>query len=540
MLPLKEFHMKLPTAQEMKALDKCAIEEFGIPGIVLMENAGLGTVRVMEKHLGECKDTFACILVGPGNNGGDGLVIGRHLHQMGCKPVFFFLVNPDKLQGDAATNLAIIKKLRLPFHVIDTDSRVQTIPVLFKQIESRGMPCYAIIDAIFGTGLARDVTDHYATVIDMINNRGFAHQVPVVSVDCPSGMNADNGKVLGTCIRANFTATYGFAKPGHFIHDSRELAGHLEVIDIGIPPETLERVTVSNELIDEKIIRKISPDLARKNSSHKGNYGHLLILAGSAGKTGAAILSGLGALRSGCGLVSLAVPGDLNPIIETNLIEAMTIPLSGTSTLTYNDTDLILSQLDGKDVLAIGPGIGTSRNTASLVLSLYQQIPVPMVVDADALNILSDNKEYIREAAGLRIFTPHPGELSRLIGWKVSEIQENRLEAARTACAAFNNDSSQNIVILKGAGTIIASPGRTALINTSGNPGMATGGMGDVLTGIIGALLCQGIEPLTAAAAGVFLHGAAADRLFEEFGPGYTASEVAHLIPETLKSLQAE
>jgi len=532
--------MKLPTAQEMQALDRCAIEEFGIPGIVLMENAGLGTVRVMEKHLGDCSGTFACILIGPGNNGGDGLVIGRHLHQLGCKPVFFFLVNPDKLKGDAATNLHIIKQLRLPFHVVDTDSRVQTIPVLFKQIESRGMPCYAIIDAVFGTGLARDVSDHYATVIDLINNREFGHQVPVVSVDCPSGMNADNGKVLGTCIQADYTATYGFAKPGHFIHDSKELTGTLEVIDIGIPPETLERIPVRNELIDANILTRIGSALARKNSSHKGNFGHLLILAGSVGKTGAAMLSGLGALRGGCGLVTLAVPGDLNPIIESNLVEAMTIPLSGTNTLTYNDTDLILSQLEGKDALVIGPGIGTAANTARLVLSLYQQVTVPMVVDADALNILSANKEYIRESGGLRIFTPHPGELSRMIGWKVSEIQENRLEAARTACAAFNNDSSHNIVILKGAGTIIASPDHTTLINTSGNPGMAAGGMGDVLCGIIGALLCQGLEPLTAAAAAVYLHGAAADSLFAEFGPGYTASEVAHMIPETLKSQPTE
>ncbi|WP_136795791.1 MULTISPECIES: NAD(P)H-hydrate dehydratase [Desulfosediminicola] len=532
--------MKLPTAQEMQALDKCAIEEFGIPGIVLMENAGLGTVRMMQKHLGDCKNTFASIFIGPGNNGGDGLVIGRHLHQLGCKPIFFFLINPDKLKGDAATNLAIIKKLRLPFHVIDTESRVQTISVLYKQIESRGMPCYAIIDAIFGTGLTRDVAEHYASAIELINSHGFAHQKPIISVDCPSGMNADNGKVLGTCVKADYTATYGFAKPGHFIHDSRELTGELEVIDIGIPPEALEKVPVSNELLDENIIKKIAPELARKRSSHKGNYGHLLILAGSAGKTGAAILSGLGGLRGGCGLVSLAVPGDLNPVIETNLLEAMTIPLSGTNTLTYNDTDLILSQLEGKDALVIGPGIGTSTNTARLILSLYQQVTAPTVVDADALNILAESKEYIREAGGLRIFTPHPGELSRLIGWTISEIQENRLEAARTACAAFNNDSSQNIVILKGAGTIIASPGRTTLINTSGNPGMATGGMGDVLCGIIGAMLCQGLDPLTAAAAGVYLHGAAADRLYDEFGPGYTASEVAHMIPETLKALQTE
>jgi NAD(P)H-hydrate epimerase len=532
--------MKLPTAREMQALDKCAIVEFGIPGIVLMENAGLGTVRMMEKNLGSCKDSFACILIGPGNNGGDGLVIGRHLHQLGCKPVFFFLVNPDKLQGDAAVNLAIVKKLKLPFHVIDTDSRVSAIPVLYKQIESRGFPCYAIVDAIFGTGLTRAVTNHFGATIELFNNRDFGHGVPVVSVDCPSGMNADNGKILGTCIRADYTATYGCAKPGHFIHDSRELTGILEVIDIGIPPEALERISISNELIDKTIIRQTSPLLTRKNSSHKGNHGHLLILAGSTGKTGAAILSAKGALRGGCGLVSLCVPHDLNPIFETNLIEAMTIPLPhSTSCFTTRDKELVFKNMEGKTAAIIGPGIGTAPETSKLILSLYRHLTIPIVVDADALNILANNKESIQTTAGLRIFTPHPGELSRLLGWSIDEIQGNRLEAARQACKTFNKGNSQNIVILKGAGTIIAAPDSIALINTSGNPGMATGGMGDVLSGIIGAMLCQGLKPLEACATAVFLHGASADFLYGKSGSGYTAGEVAEAIPYTLKSLLA-
>lgn len=529
--------MKLPTAQEMQALDRCAIEDFGIPGVVLMENAGLGTVRMMTRLLGPCKDTFACILVGPGNNGGDGLVIGRHLHQRGCNPVFFFLVNPDKLQGEAAVNMTIVQNLKLPFHVIDSESRVPTLPVLYKQIESRGLPCYAIVDAIFGTGLTRDVTGHFRSTIDIINTRDFTYHVPVISVDCPSGMDADSGKTLGICIRADYTATYGCAKPGHFVHDSRELTGNLEVIDIGIPPEALERIHISNELLDHNIIGRIAPALQRKHSSHKGDHGHLLILAGSAGKTGAAILSAEGALRSGCGLVSLCVPHELNTIMESNLIEAMTIPLPGsTHYLSSVDIDIITECIKGKKAVVTGPGIGTTAETSQLILELYKHLTIPLVIDADALNILAANKDAIRDTAGLRIFTPHPGELSRLLGWSVHKIQENRLEAARQACREFNNDHSHNIVVLKGAGTIISSPDCLTMINTSGNPGMATGGMGDVLSGIIGALLCQGISPLDATAAAVYLHGAAADFLYEKQGTGYTASEVAEAIPVTLKS----
>jgi len=532
--------MMLPTARQMQALDRCAIEEFGIPGVVLMENAGGGTVRMMERLLGPCRNTFACILVGPGNNGGDGLVIGRHLHQLGCRPIFFLLVNPDRLTGDAATNMAIVRNLKLPFHVIDSEPRVPTIPVLFKQFESRGLPCYAIIDAIFGTGLQREVQGHFAATINIINTREFAHGIPVVAVDCPSGLDADSGKIMGTCVHSDYTATYGCAKPGYFLNDSRELTGRLEVIEIGIPPETQERVEISNELLDETIISRISPALKRKYSSHKGDHGHLLIVAGSTGKTGAAILAARGALRGGCGLVSLCIPHRLNSIFETSLIEAMTIPLTASADCFSSlDGDLILEQAAGKRAMVIGPGIGTDADTAALVRRLYRELTIPMVVDADALNILALDPEEIRRAGGVRIFTPHPGELSRMLDWTIRDIQENRLEAARQARAAFNSDTSRHILVLKGAGTIVCQPGRRNLINTSGNPGMATGGMGDVLSGIIGALLCQGCDPFEAAAAAVYLHGAAADILYQEGGAGYTAGEVAEALPPVLKALLA-
>ncbi|MDP3481514.1 MAG: NAD(P)H-hydrate dehydratase [Desulfoprunum sp.] len=528
--------MKLPTAREMRALDTSAIEDFGIPGIVLMENAGLGTVHMMLHELGPCANTCALIFIGPGNNGGDGFVIGRHLHQRGCQPIFILLVNPELLAGDAATNFNIIKNLKLPFHIIDSQVRVEAIPVLFKQIESRGLPCYALVDALFGTGLVREVSGHFADIIDLINRPEFAHNVPVVAVDIPSGLDSDSGRILGKCIFADYTATFGCPKPGHYIHGRSDMIGKLRVVDIGIPPEAILKAGISTEVITRNTCRQWSKALIRDKASHKGTHGHLLILAGSPGKTGAALLAGRGALRAGCGLVSLCVPHMLNAVFETSLIEAMTVPLRNSPAyIGIADRDLILQSISDKKAVVLGPGLGTSPQTAELVLFLYHTVQQPLIIDADALNILAQHASKVTSPAGPRIFTPHPGELSRLIQLPVQEIQDNRLSAARKACSFFKRNNEQIIMVLKGAGTIVAADNGTALINTTGNPGMATGGMGDVLSGVIGALICQGLSPLYAAAAAVYLHGAAGDELYEKTGVGYTASEVADILPLTLK-----
>ncbi len=508
--------MKLPTAAEMRQLDRTAIEDFGIPGIVLMENAGLGTVRMMIQRLGPCANTFALIFIGPGNNGGDGFVIGRHLYQRGCQPIFFLLINPDSLTGDAAVNFSIIKNLKLPFHIIDSQMRVETIPILVKQIESRGLPCYAVIDAIFGIGLTRDICGHFADTVDLINRSEFARNVPVVAVDVPSGLDADRGRVMGTCIAADYTATYGFPKPCHFIQSSSDMIGSLTVIDIGIPPEAVLKAGISTELITRATFNQWTKPLIRDK--------------------GAAILAARGALRAGCGLVSLCVPHSLNPIFEASLVEAMTVPLRDSPNyIGIADRELILESINGKKAVVLGPGLGTNPQTAELVLYLYHTVKQALVIDADALNILAEYSSQISEPAGPRIFTPHPGELSRLINTSVQDIQDNRLTAARNACSAFKRNSEQIIMILKGAGTIVATDAGTALVNTTGNPGMATGGMGDVLSGIIGALICQGLSPLCSAATAIYLHGAAADDLYERTGFGYTAGEVADILPLTLK-----
>lgn len=530
--------MKLPNAAEMRGLDKKAIEDYHIPGIILMENAGLGTVHMMEEELGPAENFFALIFIGPGNNGGDGLVIGRHLHQRGCKPIFFFLVAPDQLKGDAAANMAIVRKLRLPFHIIDSIARVETLPVLYKQFINQGKPCYAIVDAVFGTGLTRPVADQFAEAINFINFSDTVRGIPVVAVDLPSGMDSDNGKILGTSIRADFTATYGCAKPGHVLHHGPEFAGKLHVIDIGIPPEAMDRASITTELLDKETAATLISSLSRVDNVHKGTNGHLAVLAGSLGKTGAATLAVKGSLRSGTGLVSLFVPQNLNAIYETLLIEAMTIPLPASiSFLGVNDLPFITQNLAGKKAVVIGPGLGTEPATTELVLRLYETVELPMVLDADALNIIAENRDTLGVAAGPRIFTPHPGEMARLLGSPIGEIQDNRVKAAREACRIYSKDRNDCIMILKGAGTIITSSSGLTYINTSGNPGMATGGMGDVLTGIIGGLLCQKLDPLGAAAAGVFLHGMAGDLLYAKNGFGYTATELEAKVPECIMSV---
>ncbi|HID69003.1 MAG TPA: NAD(P)H-hydrate dehydratase [Desulfobacterales bacterium] len=530
--------MKLPNATEMRGLDHCAINEFHIPGIVLMENAGLGTVHMMEKELGSAANSFSLIFIGPGNNGGDGLVIGRHLHQRGCRPIFFFLVDPDKLTGEAAANMAIVRKLRLPFHVIDSVARVQTLPVLYKQFLNQGRHCYAIVDAIFGTGLSRPVADQFADTINFINYSESTRGLPVIAVDIPSGMDSDNGKIHGSSIRADYTAAYGCAKPGHVLHHGPEFAGKVHIIDIGIPPEAMERARITTELLDRATAATLISSLKRVDNVHKGSHGHLAILAGSVGKTGAAILAAKSALRAGTGLVSLFSPKDLNATYESLLVEAMTIPLpASTSFLSINDFTLIDQGLVGKKAVILGPGLGTDQATADLVLKLYETIKLPIILDADALNILAKNRGTLPGAAGPRIFTPHPGEMSRLLGCSIEEIQDNRVSAAQEACRIYGKECKDCIMILKGSGTIVTSSGGLTYINTSGNPGMATGGMGDVLTGIIGGLVCQKLSCETAAAAGVFLHGMAGDSLYDEYGFGYTATELEDRLPKCIASL---
>jgi NAD(P)H-hydrate epimerase len=519
----------------MQALDKTSIEEIGIPGIVLMENAGRGTVDAMEQEYGAVQGKTVCVFIGPGNNGGDGLVIARYIAQRGGCPFLIYLISPEKLSGDAGINAGICNKLGFIHYIIHREDEVRQLKQLIRQLHFCH-PVHSLVDALFGTGLSRKIKGYFADVVEFINILAADKQWPVVAVDIPSGLCADTGTSLGCAVRADFTVTYGLAKPGHF-HHGGPMVGKLTVLDISIPNLLIKQADLRGRVLDRcEIVPRVQE---RRTAGHKGTYGHLVMLAGSEGKTGAALLAGKAALHSGCGLVTLLVPAELNTIFEISLPEAMTVPLPHSSkTFCAADYDLICEQLDGRGALVIGPGIGTDLETGVLVRRLYRELKLPMIIDADALNLLAADPEDLRKCAGVRLLTPHPGEMSRLTGKTVADIQENRLDAAGQLAKDLAHDEHEIIVILKGAGTVLISSKGDWAINSSGNHGMATGGMGDVLAGLIGGLLVQGYTPWDAAAIGVYQHGLAADLLAEDWSHGFTASGVAAALPKALMRIK--
>lgn len=514
--------MKLALAEEMRHLDQSAIAEYRIPGLVLMENAGRGTVDSITKHFGDLSSMTVLVVVGPGNNGGDGLVIARHILQRGGQPQVFLLVDPSKLSGDAATNLEIIRHLEIPLTVADSPEKVRSL--------TNCLPgCQLLVDAIFGTGLKRDISGHYAEAVDIINSS----TCPVISADLPSGLNSDNGQILGRCVRATLTATYGLAKPGQFIGMGPEVTGTLAIVDISLPPRAIHAAKLATTLLTAAVVAPWLP--TRPRTAHKGTFGHLLIVAGSRGKSGAALLCCRGALRSGAGLVSLATPAALADLAVSALPEAMTIGLlQATAHADLADLESIGNELPGKTALVLGPGLGKEPATGRLVAELYRLVPQPMVVDADGLNLLVIQGVDLKLAAGPRILTPHPGEMVRLTGLTTAEIQADRLATARDFATANHVH-----LVLKGPGTVIAAPDGQLAINSSGNQLLAAGGSGDVLAGLIGSLLAQGLPPWQATGLGVFGHGLAADRLRNagNLTLGTLASELADELPGVFSQL---
>jgi NAD(P)H-hydrate epimerase len=387
------------------------------------------------------------------------------------------------------------------------------------------------VDAIFGTGLNADVTGYYRKVIEFVNRL----TKPVFSVDIPSGLNADTGQPCGVCIRAHTTATFAFAKIGHYLHPGITYTGRLEVVDIGIPPTVAEKKKLRHFVItSDALSRTIKP---RPQDAHKGNTGHLLMIAGSPGKTGAAAMAAMAAMRSGAGLVTVGIPETLNPIMETLMLEAMTVPLTATSRETLSTTayEPIMALAETKNCLALGPGLGIDPETCELVRKIVLSSRVPLVIDADGLNCLAGDVGILKRCKVPVVLTPHPGEMSRLTGKTTAEIQADRVAHARKLAM-----SCRVHLVLKGAGSVIAHPDGRVYINTSGNAGMAAGGMGDILTGIVAGLMTQGYSPADAACLGAYLHGTAADTLAASYGPiGFLASDVMHAIPPELARLLA-
>ena len=517
--------MQIVTAAEMQEMDRQAIETHGIPGLELMENAGRGAADVLLDQFAGTIKTGVGIICGKGNNGGDGFVIARYLAVRRIDVKVYLLAKATKVKGDAAANLKRLAALKVPvIEIPDEDS--------FLKIKSDFRRFDLLVDAILGTGLTSDVRGFFKTVIDFINDLN-RDGMPVFAVDMPSGLNSDTGQPCGTSIRAQGTATFALAKIGHYTYPGVDYTGKLEIIDIGIPAPVVEAVGPKQYLLTAERIRAALP--IRAANTHKGQTGHLLVIAGSTGKTGAAAMTAVSAMRAGAGLVTLGIAESLNPIVETQVLEVMTTPLPECEYGILADIAIedIKTLADGKNCLAIGPGIGQAAETRSLVEKIISQIDAPMVIDADGLNNIANRTQLLKKRKAPTVLTPHPGEMARLIETSPATVQQNRIACARDFAVNFGVH-----LVLKGAATVIAHPDGSAYINPTGNPGMASGGMGDVLTGVLAGLITQGFAPKAAAHAAVYLHGAAADTLATTVGPiGYLAGEVMNTIPGEIKKL---
>ncbi len=476
------------TAAEMRAVDAASVEH-GMPGSVLMENAGEALARAVLRELGPSGRVV--VLCGLGNNGGDGLVVARKLAAQG-RTVLVELMGPaESLKGDASRNLqALVASGLMPAPVGD-DFVVG--------------PGDVVVDALLGTGLSRAPEGRLGEAIGRIS-AWRASGARVVAADLPSGLDSDTGRAHSPCVTADATVSFGFLKLGQALEPGASRCGRLEVVDIGIPPRAAVGALsgAPTSLLEERDVRGRLP--VRGADSHKGTFGHVLVVAGSWGKTGAAALAGQGALRAGAGLVTIATrPESLVPIMQ-HAPELMGVELLNEGPLGPRDLNALLDAAEGKSAVVIGPGIARGEETGLLLGTLLEELTVPCVLDADALNALAGHLEALRSAKGELLLTPHPGEMARLLGLTTEEVQQSRVAIAR----AFAKDH-QVVLALKGARTLIARDDGAVFINPTGNPGMATGGTGDVLAGVCGALLAQGLSTEDAAIAGVYVHGLAGD-----------------------------
>lgn len=516
--------MLLATASEMAELDRKTIEEIGIPGIVLMENAARGAAAFFEAVLPDLARRHIVVLAGSGNNAGDGFALARIFHGKGA-PVRVVCLRPaHRLKGDALINYNILHRLGIP--VYHWDER-EDFALQFAHVQKADV----ILDALLGTGLQSEVRGLYREVIDAVNALGK----PVLSVDVPSGLHAGTGRVLGTAIKATATATFGLLKVGHVVGEGPSRSGRVHVVDIGIPPDVTASCGIQRWLLDREVCSAwISP---RPADTHKGRAGHLCVLSGSAGKTGAAALVCEGALRVGAGLVTLFVPRSLNPVMEVKLTEAMTLPVDETEgqSVALSARETILEFMADKEALAAGPGISLHEETRTLLKELVKKSPVPLVLDADALTLLAQDPAPLAKAKAPVILTPHPGEMARLAGLSVPQVQDKRLDVA----AEFSRRHNA-IVVLKGHGTLVAAPDGRLAVNSTGTPAMASGGMGDVLTGMIAGLVAQGLEPFRAACLGVYLHGLAAEEVTGNATTrGLMATDLLPVIPALVGRLES-
>lgn len=530
--------MKVLTAAQMREADRRTTEQHGVPSLQLMENAGTRVVEFLAGRFADLPHRRIAVLCGKGNNGGDGLVVARLLHQRACQLSVLLFALPEAVEGDAAINL---KRWRDAGGVV----RVVTSEAEWTAARAEVTQAKTIIDAMLGTGLTGPVEGLLARVIADINQLfvwpwSGSGCTSIVAVDVPSGLPSDSGEPLGPAISAHFTISFTAPKPCLLLPPNCEHAGELYVAQIGTPQEMLNQDD-SLRLHWLEPLEFAGLPLSRKPNSHKGDYGHALIIAGSRGKTGAAVLAAMGALRAGAGLVTVATPERVLGIVASFLPEMMTEPLAGTDVDTISlrslDYGRFAEIVKGKNALAIGPGLGTHSETQQFVRAILRDSPIPIILDADGLNAFVGRASELREHQAPLAVTPHPGEMARLLGCTTAQVQANRLELALQSAAKWNA-----MVVLKGYRTIIATPDGRAFINSTGNPGMATGGTGDVLTGMLAGLTAQfSTDPWERVLGlGVYLHGLAGDLAAGQVGEAsLIATDLVAAIPTAWESLRS-
>jgi NAD(P)H-hydrate epimerase len=503
----------LAGAEAMRALDRHTIEKLGVPGELLMESAGRAVAAAAEAERGPGARVH--VVCGPGNNGGDGLVAARHLHLRGVPVSVVLAADRARLRGDAARNL----------------ERAERAGVPFEGPRWRPEAGDVVVDALFGTGLARAPDGAAAAAVRrMLGARPAAR---VVAIDVPSGLDADTGQPLDPCVQADVTVTLALPKPGLALEPGRSLAGRIVVARIGVADEA-PGVSLRLGLLTRRGAGALLP--ARPAAGHKGSFGHVLVAAGSRGKTGAAALAAEGAARAGAGLVTIACAASSSPILQARLAEAMTAPLEETAEgeLAPAAAGPILALARERSVLALGPGLGRGAAPRELVRRVVAGVAVPFVLDADGLVAFAGEPEVLRDRASPAVLTPHPGEAALLVGAEPRELNRDRVAAALRLA-----ERSGAVVVLKGASTVVADADGRVRINPTGGPILATGGTGDVLAGVIAGLLAQGLAPFDAASLGVYLHGAAGDRLAACTGAaGALAGDVARALPEAAEALR--
>jgi len=514
--------MRILNAAQMREADRFTIDEIGLPSLVLMENAGRQVVAAMEAAFEAQLEGPVAVLCGRGNNGGDGFVVARTLLQRGIEAVVFVIGALSDVRGDARTNLDILGRLGVTVVEINDE---QSWELHFSEISQ----CTLIVDAIFGTGLKAPLAGMLETVVADVN----ASDIPIVSIDLPSGLSSDTPHLIGDCMDASMTVTLAAPKIPLIVPPGEAHAGDVVIADIGIPYEVIEGLDGPHlELMTPEQIRGlISP---RADDSHKGDFGRVTVIAGSRGKTGAAHLSAMGALRSGAGLVTVATPESCLPVVAAMAPEYMTEALAETAdggvTTAALDRVLDLTQ----DVIVCGPGLGRTEDVRGFVQALVDRATVPLVLDADAITVFAEEPAALvgREERDV-IITPHPGEMARLIGASIEDVQANRIEVAADFATTH-----RVYVVLKGHRTVIATPEGHVFINPTGNPGMATGGTGDVLAGMLGAWLAQLLDAEAACRLAVFLHGYAGDIAESAEGQvSMTATDLLAVIGDALNQL---